>query len=73
MLSEEKQDELFRNYQLAKSSEYKEIRQKMLDFIVDCGNSTIQPERIQGMLMLIKYVDSWVDDYEIALKNRKEN
>lgn len=45
----------------------------MLDFIVDCGNSTIQPERIQGMLMLIKYVDGWVDDYEIALKNRKEN
>ena len=73
MLNDKDKEQLIHRYGLATSPQYKEIRQNMLDFIVKCGNSTILPERIQGMLILINYVDGWVKDYEKELENRKEN
>ena len=66
-------EELLRKYELVTSNEYKEIRQEALNFIVNCGNSTIGSERIQGMLLLVGHIDSWKDDYEQELEKRKEN
>lgn len=63
-------DELLRKYELAKSETYKAIRAEALNFIVRNSCSAISPEKIQGMLILIQEIDSWITDCERELKKR---
>lgn len=65
-------DELLRKYELAKSETYKAIRAEALNFIVRNSCSAISPEKIQGMLILIQEIDSWITDCERELKKRKD-
>lgn len=60
--------ELFRRYELVTGSDYDEIRQRTLDYIVTTASSALNPEIIRGMLMVIKHIDSWRADYEKALE-----
>lgn len=66
-------EELLRKYELAKSDTYKSIREESLNYIVKCANSAHTQDKIQGMLLLIGHIDGWVNAYEAALANRKEN
>lgn len=68
-----KHEEQLRKYCLAKSDEYKSIREESLNYIVKCANSTLTQEKIQGMLLLIGHIDGWVTAYESELAKRKEN
>ncbi|MCD7740287.1 MAG: hypothetical protein LUH11_02950 [Candidatus Gastranaerophilales bacterium] len=64
--------ELSRKYNLASSDVYQAIRAEALNFIVKMSVSALTPEKLQGMLMLIREIDSWVTDYEKELLKRKE-
>ena len=60
--------EIQRKYDIVSSEEYKEFRQYQLDKIVRLSTSQIEPLELKGMLKLISYTDSWVDDYNKELK-----
>lgn len=65
-------EELLRKYELSKSPEYKEIKQRVLDYLIGLSSSQISPEKIQGALLALRYVDSWATEYYAALAQRKE-
>lgn len=65
-------EELLRRNNLAKSDEYRAIREESLNYIVKCAGSSLAQDKLQGMLLLIGYIDGWVNDYENALLARKE-
>ena len=56
---------------LAKSEQYKKIRQYCLEKIIDLSTSEIEEKELKGMLKMIKNVDNWQGDYEKKLKNSK--
>lgn len=65
-------ERLKRKYELATSDTYSEIRAEALNYVVKISSSTVSPVEIQGMLVLISEIDSWVNDYEKELAKRKE-
>lgn len=65
-------NELLKRYELATSPEYAEIKARILDYLISISGSPINSERTQGALMALKYVDSWVSEYNSALARRKE-
>ena len=56
-------DEIVRRYHLATSSDYKAIKALAYEYIKDCATSDVMSKHTNGMLMLVKYIDSWVDDF----------
>ena len=68
----DKHEELLHKYELAQSKEYKEIKQLILDHLIGVSSSQISPEKIQGALLALRYVDSWTSDCLSALAQRKE-
>lgn len=65
-------EELLMRYELAKSSEYQQIKTIVLDYLISLSTSPHLSERTQGALMVFKYVDSWINEYNSALQRRKE-
>lgn len=64
--------ELLHRYELAQSSQYKEIKAIILDRLIQMSASSGQAELIQGALLPFRIVDTWIDDYNRALQERKE-
>ena len=67
-----KYESLRRKYELAKSDTYQELRKEALDFIISLSTNEEMRNYTQGMLLLIKFFDDFILEYEIALKQRKD-
>ena len=63
-------NELIRRYELASGNDYKAIKTLAYEYIKECSTSETMSKHIIGMLMLINYIDSWVDDFDAELANR---
>lgn len=50
------------------STAYSIVKKHQMEMIVSLGTSNIEPLELKGMLKLINKTDTWVDDYEKALK-----
>lgn len=66
--------DLIEKYNLVTSNEWKEIRRRMLDYIVTLGNSATEPLMIQGMLNIIGKIDNWEIEFlrEKELRSREK-
>ena len=67
----DKDELIFRN-ELVKSSVYSEIRKRVVNHIIESSSSNLSPDILRGMLLVVKYIDRWADDYEAELKKRKK-
>lgn len=56
-------DELQRKYELVTSSQWLEMREIMLNRILELANTEINPLVIQGMLKVISDTDKWKDEF----------
>lgn len=74
MVNEKIYEELLFKKELALSSQYKEIRKRLLDFMVtNARYSDPDNTRFKWWLMLLQEVDSWVGECDKYLeKARKE-
>lgn len=70
MHTKEELQEIQRKYELTTSKEWKEIRKRLLDIIVIRGGSSL--EYLQGMLYLIKLVDSWEQEFTYAKEKESQ-
>lgn len=62
--------ELIKRYELATSKDYDEIRKRALNYIVHTSSSDALSKENRGMLLLIKWIDGWIDDYNEELARR---
>lgn len=69
-MKKEELQEIQRKYDLTTSKEWKEIRKRLLDIIVIRGGSSL--EYLQGMLYLIKLVDSWEEEFLYAKEKESQ-
>ena len=67
----DKDELIFRN-ELVKSSVYSEIRKRVVNHIIESSSSNLSPDILRGMLLVVKHIDRWADDYEAELKKRKK-
>lgn len=65
-------EKILQRYQLVNTSEYEQLKEEALSYIVMMSNSPIDKESLRGMLLLINFFESWRDDYETMLARRKE-
>jgi hypothetical protein len=65
-------EKILQRYQLICTSEYEQLKEEALSYIVGMSNSPIDKESLRGMLLLINFFESWRDDYETMLARRKE-
>lgn len=72
MINESYKEKLRRKYELATSEQYKSLREEALDYIVQLSGNEQMKDYTQGMLLLIKFFDSFISDYETAVANEKE-
>ena len=56
-------DELQRKYELVTSSQWLDMREFMLNRILELANTEINPLVIQGMLKVISDTDKWKDEF----------
>ena len=56
-------DELQLKYELVTSSQWLEMREFMLNRILELANTEINPLVIQGMLKVISDTDKWKDEF----------
>lgn len=56
-------DELQRKYELVTSSQWLEMREIMLNRVLELANTEINPLVIQGMLKVISDTDKWKDEF----------
>lgn len=56
-------DELQLKYELVTSSQWLEMREIMLNRILELANTEINPLVIQGMLKVISDTDKWKDEF----------
>lgn len=65
-------EELIRKYELASSEIYQQIRNEAINFVIKMSNTSLSPEAVRGMLLMLKEIDSWIDDYKLELSKRKD-
>lgn len=65
-------EELTRKYFLAKEGTYEAIRAEALNYIVTCSKTGLSPEKIQGMLLLLSEIDSWISDFLRAKEGERK-
>lgn len=65
-------DELKRKYDLIDNEVYPKLRAEYLDFVVKQANTQINPEILQGMLLLINESDKWEQNFISARKKIEE-
>jgi hypothetical protein len=63
-------NELIRRYELASGNDYKAIKALAYEYIKECSTSDVMSKHTNGMLMLIKHIDSWVAEFNAELANR---
>ena len=56
-------NELKRKYDIVANDNYKELREELLNYIVDKSNSPTNADIIRGMLLLINESDRWEKAY----------
>lgn len=56
-------DELQLKYELVTSSQWLDMREYMLNRILELANTEINPLVIQGMLKVISDTDKWKDEF----------
>lgn len=64
--------DIIHKYELCTCEQYLEIKKLILDHLIGLSVSAIEPEKLQGALMVLRFVDGWKDEYYAALKARKE-
>ena len=66
-------EELLTRKELSDSSNWVEIRRRLLDYLTEqSGNEIFVDKYAKGLLYGIKIVDTWKDDYFKAVKKEKE-
>ena len=58
-------DELQLKYELVTSSQWLDMREFMLNRILELANTEINPLVIQGMLKVISDTDKWKDEFNM--------
>lgn len=66
-------EELIKRDSLAKSEQWKAIRERVLNRVVSMGAAGCKDGLSGGWLELIKYVDTWPSDLDRALKDAKKS
>ena len=73
MVNEETYEELLFKKNLALSTQYKEIRKRLLDYMVaNARYSDPDNTRFKWWLMLLQEVDNWVDECDKYLEKAKK-
>ncbi|MBQ6516801.1 hypothetical protein IJI31_06440 [bacterium] len=67
MDKEEEFKQKLSRYELVSTEQYKKLREKQLDLIVEKASSNYDAMEIRGMLKLIAFTDEWKNDF-IKLK-----
>lgn len=65
-------DEIRYHHELATSPYWNELKNEFLKFIVRASTGSLSSEKLQGMLMLMNLPETWINDFNKALKKKKD-